>query len=60
MDPKTSKTMEFESVSVQETWSAMERLVEKGLVRSFHYQFLIISLLLNSGILGSVTLTHRA
>lgn len=34
VDPKTSKTMEFESVSVQETWSAMERLVEKGLVRN--------------------------
>ena len=33
MDPKTSKTMEFELISVQETWSAMENLVEKGLAR---------------------------
>ena len=39
MDPKTSKTMEFELISIQETWSAMESLVEKGLVRlvSFFY-----------------------
>ena len=33
MDPNTSKTMACESISVQETWSAMESLVEKGLVR---------------------------
>lgn len=33
-NPKNSKVMEFEKVSVQETWRAMETLVEKGLVRN--------------------------
>ena len=32
-DPSKSNEMVFESISVQETWTAMENLVTKGLVR---------------------------
>lgn len=32
-DPSKSNEMVFESISVQETWTAMENLVKKGLVR---------------------------
>ena len=34
-NPKVSKKMEFENVSIEETWRAMENLVEKGLVRCY-------------------------
>ena len=33
-DPAVSDTMEFAPVPVRETWEAMEKLVEKGLVKN--------------------------
>ena len=33
-DPEASETMEFAAVPISDTWEAMEKLVEKGLVRN--------------------------
>ena len=62
-DPCVSKEMKFENISVQDTWRAMEMLVEKGLVRCKNkivfYLTISFSQWIFSEILESVTGTVK-
>ena len=62
-NPSVSKEMKFENISVQDTWRAMEMLVEKGLVRCKNkivfYLTISFSQWIFSEILESVTGTVK-